>query len=180
MGTHMNASFPSGELSEEELQEYCSFMKIIRDTAMTKDQKLEKVRAMLANESAEETKEALEQTQLAIDLNDFLMDQAKNASPKKEALEQTQLAIDLNDFLMDQAKNASPKVKEAIFKIYDLLCDATFLKKTPEQKVAEIEAVVNNLNDSEKKELEQLDEVSKKKAKELGIELPSQITKKRR
>ncbi|EYC39544.1 hypothetical protein Y032_0651g1139 [Ancylostoma ceylanicum] len=153
MGTHMNASFPSGELSEEELQEYCSFMKIIRDTAMTKDQKLEKVRAMLANESAEET---------------------------KEALEQTQLAIDLNDFLMDQAKNASPKVKEAIFKIYDLLCDATFLKKTPEQKVAEIEAVVNNLNDSEKKELEQLDEVSKKKAKELGIELPSQITKKRR
>ncbi|RCN41318.1 hypothetical protein ANCCAN_12742 [Ancylostoma caninum] len=154
INTFMNATFPElEELSDEDLKEFSSFMKIIRDSGMTKEQKLEEVRVMLANESAEET---------------------------KEALEQTELAIELNDWLTDQTKNTSPKVKEAIFKIYDLLCDVSFLKKTPADRIAEIEEIVKPLSDSEKKELEQLDEISKKKAKDLGIELPSQITKKRR
>ncbi|KAL6737868.1 hypothetical protein Aduo_011477 [Ancylostoma duodenale] len=153
VNTHMNMTFPLEELSDEDLQEYSMFMKLIRDNTMTKEQKLEKVREMLANESAEET---------------------------KEALEQTELAIELSDWLTDQTKDASPKVKEAIFKIYDLLCDISFLKKTPAERVAEIEAIVKPLSDSEKKELEQLDEISKKKAKELGIELPSQMMRKRR
>ncbi|KAL6737867.1 hypothetical protein Aduo_011476 [Ancylostoma duodenale] len=139
------------EMSDEELQFLTSFMKIIRDTAMKKDQKLEKVRMMLGKGDAEAT---------------------------KKLLGLVGLAIEYNDWVEDQTKNASPKVKEAISKISDLLCDISFLKKTPAKRVTEIKAIIDSLSDSEKKELEQLDELGNKKAKEMGIELSTQTMKK--
>ncbi|RCN30425.1 hypothetical protein ANCCAN_23803 [Ancylostoma caninum] len=134
INTFSNATFPElEEMSDEDLKEFSSFMKMLRDSGMTREQKLEKVRVMLANESAEET------------------------------------------------------VKEAIFKFYDLLWDVSLLEKAPAECIIggrifplKIKAIAKPLSDSEKKELQQFAEISKKKVKELGIELPSQMTRKRR
>ncbi|KAL6737866.1 hypothetical protein Aduo_011475 [Ancylostoma duodenale] len=100
--TFMNTTIP--EFKEIGQQLYSSIMETLFDTAATKKQKFEKL-GMLANKSVEAT---------------------------KKALGESTVAVDFIDWIVNQAKTASPKVKEAILKVFDMTGDDSFLKKTSE------------------------------------------------
>ncbi|KAK6752285.1 hypothetical protein RB195_003605 [Necator americanus] len=153
ISTRLNLTFPTEELSDEDMQEWSTFINIIRDNATTREQKLSKISALLVNETTDE---------------------------KNEVLEEAELAIELNEWLQEKVKDVDPKVKDVFNKIYNLLSDSSFLKETPKERVAQVETILRPLNDSELIELEKLDEMSKEKAKEMGISEAMSLEKKRR
>lgn len=142
--TQKSASAIPENMSEEEMKDWTVFMKIIRDTSLTKEQRVDKVKqAMLGNETEAE---------------------------RKTVIEETELAIDFNDWIVKQVATAPVKVKEAFNKIYDMLCDINFLKMTPDERTKEIEQTLTTLNDDDKKELGELNKSTKDMAEQLGLD----------
>ncbi|VDM75905.1 unnamed protein product [Strongylus vulgaris] len=59
-------------------------MKIICDTSLTKGQKMERIKTVLADEKEENTEE-MEEIEKVVDLFEFLASQVKEGSPQRQA-----------------------------------------------------------------------------------------------
>lgn len=116
-------------ISEKDVKYCMEFVKIISDTSLTKEQRVDKIeKAMLGDDVADDE--------------------------RKTAIEAIDLFIDLNDWILEQVATASFKVREAYHKMEDMWCD--LLKMTPDERAKKVWQVFTTLNYDDIKEFVEL------------------------
>ncbi|VDM68818.1 unnamed protein product [Strongylus vulgaris] len=94
---------------DEELEEFIEILKIIRNTTLSKDDRLQEIQPRLENYT--------------------------NTSITLEAMGNL---TDLHDYIMEHVENASAKVQEFFYQIYDLTADINFDTKTEKEQDEEV------------------------------------------